>query len=78
MERPEQAMARVPVLIVHDEIGRIVSIARPAAGAKVVVVGGNGQSVFKTEVDEESIIELAGGAHRVDAAQESVIPYPAP
>jgi hypothetical protein len=68
-------MAKVPVFIVHDEIGRIVSIARPSEEAKVVIVGGSGQSVFETSVEEESIVELVDGSHRVDIAQKSVIAY---
>jgi hypothetical protein len=66
-------MARVRVFIVHDEIGRIISIARPAEEAKVIVLGGQGQSVFETEVEEESIVDLADGSRRVDIAQKAVI-----
>jgi hypothetical protein len=71
-------MARIPVLIVHDETGRIVSIARPSKGVKVVVGSGPGQSVFETEVEEKSIVELAGGSHRVDIEQKSVVAYTGP
>ena len=64
-------MARVRVSIVHDELGRIVSIARPAEN--VVVLGGDGQSVFETEVEEDNIQELASGSHRVDVERNSVV-----
>jgi hypothetical protein len=71
-------MAKIPVLIVHDEIGRIISIARPSAEARVVVSGGAGQSVFETQVEEKSIAELAGGSHRVDIGKKSVVAYKEP
>jgi len=66
-------MARIPVLVVHDEIGRVISIARPSKGVKVVLGTGLGQTVFETEVEEKSIVELASGSHRVDIAQQSVV-----
>ncbi len=66
-------MARVRVSIVHDEVGRIISIARPAENAKVL--GGDGRSVFETEVEEDRIEELAAGSHRVDIQRNSVVSY---
>jgi hypothetical protein len=66
-------MAKVTVLVVHDEIGRIVSIARPAKGIKAIVGSEQGNLVFETEVDEETIVDLAAGGHRVDVAQQSLI-----
>lgn len=68
-------MAQIPVSIVHDETGRIVSIARPTDEARVVILSGQGQSVLRTEVDEDSITELVGGSHRVDVQQQSVVAY---
>ncbi len=66
-------MAKIRVWIVHDEVGRIISIARPSKDAKVVVLSGGGQSVFETEVEEDSIVDLAGGSHKVDLEQKSVV-----
>ncbi|MFD9498052.1 hypothetical protein [Streptomyces sp. NPDC060035] len=68
-------MAKVSVSIVHDEIGRIVAVARPSKDVKAVVSVGEGQSVFETEVEEGSIPELASGNHRVDVANNSVVAY---
>ena len=64
-------MARVPVTIVHDEVGNIISVARPAENA--IAITGAGQSVFETEVEEDTIEELATGSYRADAAQNSVV-----
>ncbi|MFC9324159.1 hypothetical protein [Kitasatospora sp. NPDC057015] len=66
-------MAKVKVSIVHDQAGRIMSVARPAE--KVVVLSGDGQSVFETEVEEDSVVELAGGSHRVDVQKNSIVGY---
>jgi hypothetical protein len=66
-------MARVTVLVVHDESGRIVAVARPAVGAKTVVLSGAGQSVLETEADEDSVMELVSGVHRVDLEQKKVV-----
>jgi hypothetical protein len=67
-------MARVQVSIVHDEVGRIISIARPAENEQVL--SGDGQSVFDTEVEEDNIEELAAGNHMVDVERNSVVAYP--
>ena len=48
----------VQVSIVHDELGRIKSIYQPAKGANVIVLSGNRESVFMTEVDEENIKDM--------------------
>ncbi len=67
-------MAKTQVLIVHDmKTGNIISIARPSKDAKVVVLSGDGHSVFETEVEEDRIIELTGGSHKVDVTKKSVI-----
>ena len=66
-------MPRTRVFIVHDETGRIISVARPASGAKVIIFGGEGQSVLETEVDDDRIADLARGRHRVDVAQRSLL-----
>jgi hypothetical protein len=68
-------MARIPVFIVHDEAGGIISIARPTDPARVTILSGPGQSVLQTEVDEDSIIDLAGGGHRVNIERKSVEAY---
>jgi hypothetical protein len=66
-------MAKVRVSIVHDETGHIISIARPSKDVKVIVLSGDGQSVFETEIEEDSIVELVGGRHKVDVEQKSVV-----
>jgi hypothetical protein len=68
-------MARIPVFIVHDETGGIVSIARPSDPARATILSGPGQSVLQTEVEEDSIPELAAGGHRVDIERKSVVAY---
>jgi hypothetical protein len=65
-------MAHISVSIVHDEIGRIVSINRPADPARVTVLGGNGHSVLVTEVDEKTLQGLLD-THRVDTSQETLV-----
>jgi hypothetical protein len=66
-------MAKIRVSIVHDETGNIISIARPSKDAKVVVLSGAGHSVFETEVEEDSIVELTGGSHKVNVTKKSVV-----
>jgi len=66
-------MATVRALVVHDEVGRIVSIARPADDAKVIIAGGEGQSVFETEVDDEAVFDLVAGSHRVDVERRALV-----
>jgi hypothetical protein len=68
-------MPKVPVWIVHDEVGSIVSIARPATDANVIVLSGEGQSVLETEVEQDSIVELVAGGHRVDRLRKAVVAY---
>ncbi|MEY9974180.1 hypothetical protein ABH966_004590 [Lysinibacillus sp. RC46] len=59
-------MTKVKVSIVHDKSGRIVSIAQPLEDAKVRVQSGDEQSVFETEVEKNSILELVSGSQIVD------------
>jgi len=66
-------MAQVPASIVHDEIGRIIAIVRPAPGTRAIISGGDGQAVLETEVDEDSVIDLVGGGYRVDATRRSIV-----
>jgi hypothetical protein len=67
-------MAKTRVLIVHDQkTGKIISISRPSKAAKVVVLSGGGQSVFETEVEEDSIVRLTDGSHKVDVTKQSLI-----
>ena len=68
-------MSTVKVKIVHDEVGRIVSVARPAPDARVTVLSGKGESVLEMEVDEELVRELATGKHKIDATGEHIVPY---
>jgi len=66
-------MPKVKVSIVHDINGRIVSIAQPSEDAKVIILSGDGQSVFETEVEENRIVELVSGSHVVDIARNLII-----
>jgi len=65
-------MARVSVSIVHDEAGRIVSINRPARATNVIVLSGDGQSVFVTEVEEAHVRHLLD-SHRVDPSRKMLV-----
>ncbi len=68
-------MAKVEVSIVHDELGRIVSIARPSKDAKVVILsGGPGQTVLVAEVDEDMVPGLVHD-YRVDTNRRSLVRY---
>jgi hypothetical protein len=71
--RKAKQMAKARVLVIHDEFGRIVSMTRPAKDAKVIILSGDGHSVFETEVDEERLGELVAGGHRADPEQKSVV-----
>lgn len=66
-------MAKVRALVVHDELGRIVSIARPAKDAKVIVSSPEGHAVLETEIEEDMVYELVAGAHRVDAQAQAIV-----
>jgi hypothetical protein len=66
-------MPRTRVFVVHDETGRIISVARPASDAKVIIFGGEGKSVLETEVDAGRIADPAGGRQRVDVAHGSLL-----
>jgi hypothetical protein len=68
----EVEMAKVGVSIVHDELGRILSIARPSKDARVVVLSGNGPSVFVTQADEEIVSGLVD-SHRVGLDRNSLV-----
>jgi hypothetical protein len=64
-------MAKINVTIVHDELGRIVSVSRPAK-TTAFVLAGDGQAVFATQVDEEAASSLLH-THRVDTSQQSLV-----
>jgi hypothetical protein len=64
-------MAKINVTIVHDELGRIVSVSRPVK-TTAFVLAGDGQSVFTTQVDEEAASSLLH-THRVDASQQALV-----
>jgi hypothetical protein len=63
---------RIQASIVYDQLGKIVSISRPAQGVNLVVLSGNGHSVLVTEVDEDSINSLID-SHRVDISRNSLV-----
>jgi len=64
----------IQVSIVHDETGRIVSISRPSDDAKVIVLSGAGESVLRTQVDEQQVSELIN-THRVDLSRGALAAY---
>ncbi|MFF9029392.1 hypothetical protein [Streptomyces iakyrus] len=66
-------MATVRVSIVHDEVGNVVSVTRPAEGASIVPLGGDGQSVLETEIDDNAIEGLASGKQRVDTVNKEIV-----
>jgi type 1 fimbria pilin len=66
-------MARVRAHVVHDELGNIVSVARPAQGVNVVISTSDGQAVMETEIDEDAVYELVDGSHRVDAQARAIV-----
>ncbi|MGY4558790.1 hypothetical protein [Bacillus thuringiensis] len=66
-------MKKVKVSIVHDNSGRIVSVAQPSENAKVIILSGDGQSVFETEVEEKSIGKLVSGNHIVDIERNLIV-----
>ena len=66
-------MAKTRVFVVHDQVGRIVSISRPSKDAKVIILSGDGQSVFETEVEEKRIGEMVAGSHRADPEKKLVV-----
>jgi hypothetical protein len=65
-------MAKVSATIVYDELGQIKSVARPSEEVGVIILSGDGESVLKAEVDEESIDKLLD-SHRVDVANASLV-----
>ena len=64
-------MAKISVTIVHDELGHIVSVSRPAK-TTAFVLAGDGQSVFTAQIDEETAPALLH-THRVDTNQQALI-----
>jgi hypothetical protein len=60
------------VSIVFDEFGQIISVNRPARADRVIVLGGNGQSVLVTEVDEAELSKLMGD-YRVDVGKKTLV-----
>lgn len=73
IERNEVEMAKVKVSIVHDESGHIVSIAQPSEGSKVIILCEGGESVFETVVEENNVVELVNGNHRVDIEKNTIV-----
>ena len=63
----------VKVTVVHDINGRIVSVNRPAEGAKIIVLTPDGHSSFETDVDPDSILSL-GDTHYVDRSKKALTP----
>jgi len=68
-------MAKTRVYVLHDETGRIVSIGQPADGVKAILLSGDGQSAFETEVDEDAIGELVSSSYIADPDTRTVKPF---
>jgi hypothetical protein len=66
-------MAEMKVSVVHDEFGEIVSVSR-LERPNVIVLAKDGQSVFVTDVDEESIENMIH-TYRVDGIRKSLVAY---
>ena len=60
------------VSIVYDAFGEIVSVSRPSADAKVIVLSENGRSVLTTDVGEKEFEGLLSG-YRVDPASSALV-----
>ena len=68
-------MVPVQVTIVHDELGQIISISRPADSSRVVVLSGEGHGVLVTDVpdgDEDALAELVT-TRRVDPTRRALV-----
>ncbi|MBH0779427.1 hypothetical protein [Nocardia bovistercoris] len=65
-------MAKQRAFVVYDEVGRIVSIGRPSEGVAAVKLGGEGQSVLETEIDEDEVNALMNGY--VDIQRRAIVP----
>ena len=46
---------RVPAQIFYDSYGNITSLSIPAAGAKIIAAGGEGESVLSAEIENIDI-----------------------
>lgn len=68
-------MAKVRVVVVHDESGRILSVARPSDAGRVDVLSGHRQSVVETDVDEDGIAALVDGRHTVGVARRTIVAH---
>jgi hypothetical protein len=66
-------MGKIEVSVVHDELGRIVAVARPTDPSRATVLVGAGQSILVTEIDEERIPGLTSGRHRVDLEGGAIV-----
>lgn len=60
------------VTIIYDQFGKIVSICRPAKGAKVTILSGDGESALITDIDEDSISNLINNYH-IDTSQNILV-----
>lgn len=65
-------MAVVKALVLHDELGRIISIARPAEGIQVVVGAPDAAGQIEAEVEEGEVEKLIA-SRRVDAVRRSLV-----
>jgi hypothetical protein len=68
-------MTAVEVSVVHDHAGRIISVSQFAGGVRVMVLSGEGRSVFTTIVDHEVVPELIR-THKVDIERGRLVEIP--
>jgi|tagenome__1003787_1003787.scaffolds.fasta_scaffold19235992_2 hypothetical protein len=61
------------VSILFDEFGQIISVNRPSRAGRVVVLGGKGQSILVTDIDEADVKNVMA-THRVDINKKRLIP----
>ena len=61
------------VSILFDEFGQIISVNRPSREGRVVVLGGKGQFVLVTDVDEAEVKNVMA-THRVDINKKRLVP----
>jgi hypothetical protein len=63
------------VSIVYDAFGEIISVSRPSADAKVIVLSEGGRSVLTADVDDREVEGLLSG-YRVDPAKSALVKGP--
>jgi len=65
-------MVAVEVSVVHDHVGRIISVSQFAHGVRARVLGGDRQSVLMTTVDHAIVPDLIR-THKVDVERGRLV-----